>query len=346
MKRVAILLAVPALMALPSAAHAAAVSVGPNPASGGKRVLFRAGPGEINQLYVDLQGSVYTLQDLGSPPMTEEPPCARWQDENRMVSGSAATCPAQGIDALDIRLGADNDYVGVGGISHVPVATLLAGGPGNDRFFGSEASDRIFGEGGNDTLRGREGRDQLVGGPGDDSIDAVDGAIDEVWCGEGYDTVSADENDAIAADCEEVNGAARATGPVTDEPALPPSDEPVVVPTITQEIELTTLDDALEDGLTVRAGCSSTCTITSELRVSQRLKRRLGLRSVVVGRSSSGSAKASRPRRMRVRFGKRARRVLRRQQTVSLTLRIDAVDVDGNPFAAETKLRLRRDAGG
>ena len=35
------------------------------------------------------------------------------------------------------------------------------------------------------------------------------------------------------------------------------------------------------------------------------------------------------------------RRILAAQDTVPVVLRVNAVDVDGNPFAVETKLRVR-----
>ena len=44
----------------------------------------------------------------------------------------------------------------------------------------------------------------MQGGPGNDRIDAVDGAIDRIDCGEGYDIVSVDPNDVIVGGCEDV----------------------------------------------------------------------------------------------------------------------------------------------
>jgi hypothetical protein len=95
----------------------------------------------------------------------------------------------------------------------------------------------------------------------------------------------------------------------------------------------------LRDGLLVTVGCSATCTITPEVRVSDKLVRRLGLPASVVARSKA--VRTKRGKRVRLRFSKAVRRILASQEVVPVVLRVNAVDVDGNPFAVETKLRLR-----
>jgi hemolysin type calcium-binding protein len=51
-------------------------------------------------------------------------------------------------------------------------------------------------------VEGLAGSDRLVGNAGDDTLMALDGAIDRIWCGEGYDTVLADRNDVIEDDVD------------------------------------------------------------------------------------------------------------------------------------------------
>jgi Ca2+-binding RTX toxin-like protein len=109
------------------------------------------------------------------------------------------------------------------------VAATKVGRAGNDRLVGTPSADKLFGRGGNDDLRGRSGNDVLVGGAGNDTllggsgkdvlsggpgtdvyaggkgndvIYANDGVPERISCGPGIDTVRADPNDVVAADCE------------------------------------------------------------------------------------------------------------------------------------------------
>ena len=92
---------------------------------------------------------------------------------------------------------------------------IVGGGAGNDQVYGRYGNDQVFGndgddqiEGGfgedyvdggagNDTISGTQDADRVAGGPGNDRIDAVDGAIDRIDCGDGNDIVSVDPNDII-----------------------------------------------------------------------------------------------------------------------------------------------------
>lgn len=339
-------------LALPASAQAATVSIKPNPETGGKRVQFMAGPGELNQLNANLFERGFNFQDIGKPTFEATPPCVVRTDP--YASHPWADCPPEGIDLVDVRLGAEHDYFFYGAMSHPPVPVLVAGGSGNDQATGGRLADRIFGEGGNDQIVGREGGDVLVAGPGDDDVKASgwefgndgqrryvdDNAVDRIWCGTGFDSVTADPSDVVAKDCELVNGEQREITDVLDEPPVPTLDDiPLEVPTILLDIDVDPLAEVLRDGLLVTVGCSATCTITPEVRVSEKLVRRLGLPASVVARSKA--VRTKRGKRVRLRFSKAVRRILASQEVVPVVLRVNAVDVDGNPFAVETKLRLR-----
>jgi hypothetical protein len=194
----------------------------------------------------------------------------------------------------------------------------------------------------------------MVGGAGDDEIKSGklaydednrpttedDAAIDRIWCGPGIDTVVADPNDVVAKDCEVVNGETRAVEEVTDTPEVPQLDDlSPEIPTILLDIEIDPLAEVLRDGLLVTAGCSATCTIVPELRVSEKLVKRLKLPTAVVARGSA--IRTTRGKRMRLRFSKKVRRALATQAQVPFVFRANATDVDGNPFAVETKIRLK-----
>ena len=347
-----LLLAVLIALALPASAHAATISIKPNPETGGKRVSFVAGPGELNQLGANLFERGFNFQDLGRPEFVAEPPCEVRRDP--YASGPWVDCPPQGVDLVEVRLRAEHDEFFYAAMSRPSVPALIAGGPGNDATTGGWVADRIFGEGGDDRIHGRDGADVLVGGPGDDDIkagalsydsngnrrSADDNAVDRVWCGAGFDSVTADPSDRVALDCELVNGEPREVGEVLDEPPVPTLDElPLEVPTILLDIEIDPLAEVLRDGLLVEVGCSATCTVTPVLRVTDKLVKRLRLPAAVVARSKS--LRTSRAKRVRLRFSKAVRRILAGQEVVPFVLHVRAVDVDGNPFAVQTKLRVR-----
>jgi Ca2+-binding RTX toxin-like protein len=81
----------------------------------------------------------------------------------------------------------------------------LAGRAGADRVLGGRGHDRVMGGGGDDRLFAGLGRNRLSGGAGDDRLSARNGMVDRVLCGSGTDGVVADEDDRVAADCEELN---------------------------------------------------------------------------------------------------------------------------------------------
>jgi hypothetical protein len=87
---------------------------------------------------------------------------------------------------------------------------------GNDNVKGNKGNDVLNGDEGNDTLTGNKGADEINGGPGNDLIkargDGKKSGPDTITCGEDADeysndsdTVRADKNDIVAADCENVN---------------------------------------------------------------------------------------------------------------------------------------------
>jgi len=80
----------------------------------------------------------------------------------------------------------------------------INGGLGRDRIAGGDDGDWIFGGPGGDEIDPGEGIDVVRAGRGNDTVLAVDGARDYIWCGLGRDTVTADEADFVARNCEDV----------------------------------------------------------------------------------------------------------------------------------------------
>lgn len=84
------------------------------------------------------------------------------------------------------------------------------GGFVGDTLVGDGGANTLRGNGGGDTLTGGGGADVLDGGEGDDAVFARDDAKDTIACGVGADSVVADANDEVAADCETVDRPATA----------------------------------------------------------------------------------------------------------------------------------------
>ena len=90
----------------------------------------------------------------------------------------------------------------------------MLGEVGNDALEGGRDTELLQGDAGRNDLSGKGGDDCLLltgdenerasGGDGDDLICNPDGNKDDVFCGTGHDTVVADVEDRVAANCEDV----------------------------------------------------------------------------------------------------------------------------------------------
>ena len=133
-----------------------------------------------------------------------------------------AFCPAAGVQAVHVDLGARDDAATVS----LAIPVVVSGGPGSDALRGGSGADELSGDDGDDTVAGGDGADALTGGlgvddisgdAGDDDVRVRDGIRDVVRCAAGTDTVDADTLDEIDADCEAVTRTSM-TAPV---PAAP-----------------------------------------------------------------------------------------------------------------------------
>jgi hypothetical protein len=80
---------------------------------------------------------------------------------------------------------------------------LLCGGQGADLMRGGRGGDQLRGGAGPDSLYGGRGPDWLAPGAGDDRINSRGGGRDRVLCGDGSDTVIADQRERLRG-CERV----------------------------------------------------------------------------------------------------------------------------------------------
>ncbi len=134
-------------------------------------------------------------------------------DGNDTINGSIGKdyiLGGEGADSIDGSNG--HDYVD-GGEGHDTLLggsdngsdTLLGaagddsidGGDGDDLLQGGKGHDRIDGDIGNDTIIGGDGIDTLFGGMGHDYIDGNDSSADELYGGDGDDTIVASYLDTV-----------------------------------------------------------------------------------------------------------------------------------------------------
>jgi Ca2+-binding RTX toxin-like protein len=77
----------------------------------------------------------------------------------------------------------------------------IATGSGDDTLLGNDQANDLRGGGGADTITGGLGRDWLAGEDGTDTIDALDGLVDTVGCGDSTDQAIWDDADKVTG-CE------------------------------------------------------------------------------------------------------------------------------------------------
>ena len=130
------------------------------------------------------------------------------------LGGDDVLLPGAGDDIVDGGDGRDRisyDGAATGVVVNIGQASAwdASGGTavGWDRFGGIEgarggaAADVLVGSAARDDLDGGPGRDALYGYAGDDVLEGRDGAVDDLACGDGIDTVAADAIDRPAG-CE------------------------------------------------------------------------------------------------------------------------------------------------
>jgi Ca2+-binding RTX toxin-like protein len=129
-----------------------------------------------------------------------------------LIIDGVPTPDTQGVTRIVIQALAGNDRIDASAAT-VPVSIqggdgndVLLGGAGDDSLFGNAGNDTLFGGQGNDTLHGNEGNDYLSAGPGadqlfgdagNDQIFALDGAIDTLDGGPGFDRAKTDHADLL-----------------------------------------------------------------------------------------------------------------------------------------------------
>jgi hypothetical protein len=140
------------------------------------------------------------------------------------ITNDLPGCPKGGLlegtdkrnHRVDMLAGKDGDdeIRGLGGGDALfggPGSDVIYGGPGDERPLSSqEGDDVIYGGPGNDwPMSGDEGEDVLYGGDGRDRLSGLQPPLsrrpaqrDELYCGKGKDTYTADKLDYVDSSCE------------------------------------------------------------------------------------------------------------------------------------------------
>ncbi len=105
-----------------------------------------------------------------------------------------------GTDIEDVTGGAGDDI-----ITGSAAANTIDGGNGQDAIDGGAGNDTLMGGNDDDKLTGGDGADILDAGAGDDDVEAVDGFVDDVSCGTGFDFGTADPADHVNPNCDSVD---------------------------------------------------------------------------------------------------------------------------------------------
>jgi Ca2+-binding RTX toxin-like protein len=261
---------------------------------------------------------------------------------------------AWGGDGADTLLGNDADNLLNGG----PGADVLRGGGGEDAADYSDRSEGVtatpdgtansgdatdgapaardtiatdiedlYGGSGPDHLAGNAAANFIDAGPGDDVLDTRDQGEDDDVCGTGSDVALVDAFDVHADDCElaQLPSAAAPTGPPPTTPA--PS---AAAPELAVALQLPRgqrLKTMLQNGLRLRATCTTACALRADALLNARAAHSLGFGSgkhaVRVG---TRTARLDRPTTVTliVKFDRKARKRLARQRTMALTIRVAA----------------------
>lgn len=126
------------------------------------------------------------------------------------VGGGEVAVPISGIEQVEFTMMRLSDDTWQG--TALPATQAIRGLSGNDTILGGALDDSLAGGTGNDSLTGGAGRDSLDGGAGNDVVNARDGEVDTIACGDGTDTVVADAGDVVSG-CEVVQLPAVVTPP-------------------------------------------------------------------------------------------------------------------------------------
>jgi Ca2+-binding RTX toxin-like protein len=175
----------------------------------GAHVHGPAAPGTTGPVAFDLQQPQTTAFDLMAGPFS---PSAAQIDAlgNGLMYADVHTAgrPAGEVRGQLAPAGIDRVSTGTARVTQIEdvegslSGDTLAGDDEPNALRGRAGDDTLTGGAGADIIDGGTGADTISGDAGDDVILARDGEVDRIACGDGVDSVVADAQDVVAADCE------------------------------------------------------------------------------------------------------------------------------------------------
>ena len=118
---------------------------------------------------------------------------------------------ARGLGTDTVELGSYSQYsdFSIDLVACSDCVERVVGSAQDDEIAGGAEPQVIRGAAGDDELDGGGGRDRVFGQAGDDIIRASDASTDTITCGGGTDSATADPQDIVAPDCEDVEHSRR-----------------------------------------------------------------------------------------------------------------------------------------
>lgn len=245
-----------------------------------------------------------------------------------ILGGEAALLGPSQLPNLSVTLDdvANDGAPGQGANVHSDIEDLETG-DGNDTVVGSGAPEQIFTFGGNDTVTPGGGSDQVSTGAGDDTVNARDGIFDRISCGDGTDSVSVDNVDALSA-CESVSSLAVPT-------IQGPRDRKAAKVTVSRLAKRLARKKFLRSGLSLRVKPSEPVRLFITLTGHARGARISRPGDVVVATKSLGQSGQARTVRLK------PARHLRFARHFKLHLQLLAIDAGGNPTNLSRTISVR-----
>jgi Ca2+-binding RTX toxin-like protein len=175
----------------------------------GAHVHGPAAPGTTGPVAFDLQQPQTTAFDLMAGPFSPSAPQIDALENGLMYADAHTTGrPANEVRGQLAPAGIDRVSTGTARVTQIEdvegslSGDTLAGDDAPNALRGRAGDDTLTGGGGDDIIDGGTGADTISGDAGDDVILARDGEVDRIACGDGVDSVVADAQDVVAADCE------------------------------------------------------------------------------------------------------------------------------------------------
>lgn len=226
-------------------------------------------------------------------------------------------------------------------------------GAGNDLIHGNSDDDQVYGDEGDDKLYGGPANDKVDGGPGSDllfgdydtcctnngsdTINSVDGSVDQVSCGGGPDIVTADTVDVVSQDalqlCESVTRTAVAPPPG---PTPPPGPSTAVTFKAAPSGKPTR-----SKGVSVATTCSATCSAAAGVAISKKLAKKFGLGKKVLIGLAKGSSASGGKFAIKVKIKAKARAKLARAGTIPAVVMLVVADAAGVQQTRSFKIKLK-----